>query len=58
MSTNGTKVYSRLVAHKAVAVPAVGAPAGIVPVLARDMVRLQHSMAELLNGVAVGLMVW
>lgn len=55
---NGTKVDSRLVAHKAVAVPVVGAAAEIVPVLVRDVVRLQHPVAELLNRVAVGLMVW
>lgn len=55
---NGTKVYSRLVAHKSLAAPAVGAAAEIVAVLVRDMVRLQQSKAELLDGVAVGLVVW
>lgn len=46
---HGTKVYSVLVAHKAVVV--------VFPVLVQGMVRLQPR-AELMDGVAVGLVVW
>lgn len=40
MSMNGTKIFSGLVAHRAVAVPAVGGAAEFL--LVRDMVRLQQ----------------